>query len=97
MVIEDGLSHESCRKCAASSPSSGKIRRAHCIDGKPIKELFGMNGFVCSEKPARKEYGCTESVDIGAYDTFPHGCVYCYANINKKIAEARFQNHERKK
>ncbi len=70
-----------------------KIRKAHCIDGKLIEELFGIR-FKYREKPTRKDCSCTESVDIGAYDTCPHGCIYCYANVNKEIAEARFRGHD---
>lgn len=71
-----------------------KIGKAHCVDGKIIKELF-RGEFKHSEKPTRNECGCTESVDIGAYDTCPHGCVYCYANANKEIAGARFGKHDK--
>ncbi len=70
-----------------------KIGKAHCVEGKLIQELFYENGFRYSEKPTRTECGCTESVDIGAYDTCPHGCIYCYANMNKKVAATRYQSH----
>lgn len=72
-----------------------RIGKAHCVDGKLIQELFYRGGFKYGEKPTRKECGCTESVDIGAYDTCPHGCIYCYANMNKNIAMMRFRNHDK--
>lgn len=71
-----------------------KIMKAHCIDGNIIERLFYENGFDHHEKPTRKECGCTYSVDIGGYDTCPHGCIYCYANLNKRIANTRYQDHD---
>jgi hypothetical protein len=70
------------------------IQKAHCIDGALIQRLFSPDGFEPKDKPTRKECGCTESVDIGTYDTCPHGCVYCYANANKAVADRVFQNHD---
>ena len=29
---------------------------------------------------------CIKSVDIGAYDTCGHGCVYCYAKTGRREA-----------
>ncbi|MCK4735294.1 MAG: DUF1848 family protein, partial [Methanophagales archaeon] len=69
--------------------------KAHCIDGNIIEELFYQNGSKYSEKPTRKECGCTDSTDIGTYDTCPHGCIYCYANMNKKKAYTRFEKHDK--
>ncbi len=37
-------------------------------------------------RPTREGCGCFASVDIGAYDTCPHGCIYCYANANRAVA-----------
>ncbi|HEY0836166.1 MAG TPA: DUF1848 family protein, partial [Azospirillum sp.] len=37
---------------------------------------------------------CAESRDIGAYDTCPHGCVYCYAVSSRATARTRFQAHD---
>jgi hypothetical protein len=72
-----------------------KTQKGHCIDGAVIEQLFFPGGFQWREKPTRQECGCTESSDIGAYDTCPHGCVYCYANINKRKAAAAYRNHEK--
>ncbi|NTV89923.1 MAG: DUF1848 domain-containing protein [Clostridiales bacterium] len=39
------------------------------------------------DKNQREACGCIESVDIGAYDTCRHGCIYCYANSGGIRAE----------
>jgi hypothetical protein len=70
-----------------------KIKKAHCIDGAIIEELFSPDDFQYNEKPTRNQCGCTESTDIGTYDTCPHGCVYCYANANKSRAYKAFRSH----
>jgi len=80
--------------CCGESLVGDQIEKAHCIDGALIERLFYPQGLVWSEKATRPGCGCTESIDIGAYDTCPHGCVYCYANANKAVARRAFGNHD---
>jgi len=81
--------------CCGEYLVNKRIEKAHCIDGSIIESLFFPGGFQFKEKPTREECGCTESSDIGAYDTCPHGCVYCYANMNKRRACKAFNNHDK--
>ena len=81
--------------CCGDYLVNNSIKKAHCIDGSIIESLFFPEGLKYSEKPTRKECGCTESIDIGTYDTCPHGCVYCYANANKHEAYKAFKNHDK--
>ena len=81
--------------CCGEYMVNNRIEKAHCIDGNIIESLFFPGGFQFKEKPTREECGCTESSDIGAYDTCPHGCVYCYANMNKRRACKAFNNHDK--
>jgi hypothetical protein len=71
---------------------SDKIQKASCIDGRSLSELFDTS-IDTRRAGTRKECACTKSVDIGAYDTCAHGCVYCYANADKDRATAALQRH----
>lgn len=44
-------------------------------------------------KGMRKNCNCIETRDIGAYDTCPNGCKYCYANSTPKKAMENFKLH----
>jgi len=81
--------------CCGDYLVNDNIHKAHCIDGGIIESLFFPDGLQYKEKPTRKECGCTQSTDIGTYDTCPHGCVYCYANSNKHRARKAFSNHDK--
>ncbi len=66
---------------------------ARCIDAVRLGEIGGTQ-FKARLKGNRPECGCYESRDIGAYDTCPHGCVYCYAVNNRPLALERFHQHD---
>lgn len=44
-------------------------------------------------KGMREGCHCIENRDIGAYDTCPNGCKYCYANKNPQAAMLNYQKH----
>jgi hypothetical protein len=79
--------------CCGDYLIGGRISKAHCVDGEILERLYpGLYGGT--RRPTRKECGCTESTDIGRYDTCPHGCIYCYANVNKAQADKAFRSHD---
>lgn len=64
-----------------------------CVDAARLAEI-GSRSFSSRAKPSRDGCHCAASVDIGEYDTCPHGCVYCYAVQQPHLARQRFRRHD---
>ena len=45
------------------------------------------------DKGQREDCGCIMAKDIGAYNTCPHECNYCYANASKEVAKKNYQRY----
>jgi hypothetical protein len=72
---------------------SETVGKAACIDGRYLAGLFEGH-FDTRPAVTRKECACTKSVDIGAYDTCAHGCLYCYASSDQGRVRAALQKHD---
>lgn len=70
------------------------IEKGHCVDLDLIRKLRTDVCEGLARRPTRPQCGCTESVDIGAYDTCVFGCSYCYATRNREVALARMREHD---
>ena len=86
-----GIDLHSC--CGDDLVGDG-IQKGRCIDGAQLARLCGLARPLGPPRPTRPGCGCAAAADIGAYDTCPHGCVYCYANVNPERAAARFAAHD---
>ena len=74
---DHGLEIVSCAE--AMDLESEGIRHGSCIDRELIERVTGKSLPVKKDRNQRPACGCAESVDVGAYDTCPNGCRYCYA------------------
>ncbi len=69
------------------------IGEARCIDAERLSRVADR-AITVPKRPHRKTCGCWASRDIGAYDSCPHGCAYCYAVNSRQAAKRRFQSHD---
>ena len=65
---------------------------ARCIDIGRLSDIAGR-ALSARTKGNRPGCLCAESRDIGAYDTCPHGCVYCYAVRDRDRAAAAHRGY----
>jgi len=76
--------------CTEPGLASADAPAARCIDAERLSEIAGRP-LRAREKGNRPGCLCTESRDIGAYDTCAQGCAYCYAVGSPKRAAARIK------
>jgi len=90
LAAEHGLT---ARLCAQPELVAPALAPAACIDARRLSDLAGRD-IAARRKGNRPGCLCAESRDIGAYDSCPHGCVYCYAVRRPELAKQRFRGHD---
>ena len=81
------------RMCSQDKYLVKGVSPARCIDAERLSAIAGYT-IGAKVKGNRPDCGCHLSKDIGEYDTCPHGCVYCYAVLNRDLARERYRKHE---
>lgn len=81
------------RTCCEDLEDAG-IPPGACIDGPWLRRLWGVEAGARKDPGQRAACRCAPSVDIGAYDTCVHGCLYCYATHARHRASARHRAHD---
>ena len=77
-----GLQLETCAEAIELADLG--IEHASCIDAELLGRVGGCRLDTVKDKNQRGECGCAASIDIGAYNTCLHGCIYCYANDSRR-------------
>jgi hypothetical protein len=85
-----GMALRVCAQAVCVPPGGEPAR---CIDAARLSDIAGRP-VVAGVKGNRPDCLCHASRDIGAYDTCPHGCCYCYAVSAPGIAKQRHAAHD---
>ena len=65
-----------------------------CMTAAMYEKALGRRLRIPGHASARKACACYLGGDIGAYDTCPHLCRYCYANSDAAAVRANFAAHD---
>jgi hypothetical protein len=95
-----GIAHENAMKLTlCTQPDLAEttgMAAAQCIDAARLDRVaahLGHPGVSARTRGNRPGCLCAEARDIGAYDTCPHGCAYCYAVSDHDRARRRHRSH----
>ena len=72
------------------------IGSSGCMTLEMMGAANGITFRKLKHKGMRNGCHCIESRDIGAYETCPNGCRYCYANRSHDKAAANYRMHDPK-
>jgi hypothetical protein len=91
VAAEHGMAIQSCAE--EIDLSTLGIPHGKCIDDDLIRRALGVDVSRRKDKGQREACGCVESIDIGQYNSCLHGCSYCYATSNTRLARTNFDKH----
>jgi hypothetical protein len=87
IAADRGIAATLCTQPELLIPEIGEAR---CIDAARLSDV-AQAPIAARESGNRPGCRCALSRDIGAYDTCPHGCVYCYAVADRDRAVSNFR------
>ena len=90
IAAQHGMAATLCSQPELLAPGLGEAR---CVDAERLSDV-AQRPIAARESGNRPGCRCALSRDIGAYDTCPHGCVYCYAVADRDRAVANFRAHD---
>jgi hypothetical protein len=81
--------------CSEPEDYSGcGVAAGSCVDPQLLEQLLGRELPTGRDRNQRTGCRCLPSVDLGAYDTCTHRCLYCYANASPGAAERNGSVHD---
>jgi hypothetical protein len=92
VAADHGMKLTLCTQPALVDEAAG-LGAARCIDAGRLGDLAGQ-AIAARTKGNRPGCLCAESRDIGAYDTCPMGCGYCYAVRDRTKAQRALAAHD---
>ena len=81
--------------CSQKKYAVGGAQEAACVDAYRLSDVAGYP-IRAKRKGNREECCCFESRDIGAYNSCPHGCAYCYAVEDHTRANQAYEMRDNK-
>jgi hypothetical protein len=91
VAAANGMTLYSC--CQDALCEIEGVAKSSCVDIETIREIAPERYRRLRLAPTREDCGCYESRDIGYYDSCPHGCIYCYANLNREKAKTFYDHY----
>lgn len=91
IAAANGMTLYSC--CQEALCAIEGVAKSRCVDIETIREIAPERYRRLCAAPTREDCGCYESRDIGYYDSCPHGCIYCYANLHRDKAKGFYENY----
>ena len=93
IAVKYGLKLQTCAE--NTDLTALDITPSACLDKVLLEDICGFKLDVKKDANQRAECCCAASIDIGAYNTCPGGCLYCYANYNATLVQTNIAAHDK--
>lgn len=92
IAFENGMRVETCAEKEDLSPWG--VENAPCVNRAVIEKAAGIHlKKHVGTQSLREHCACLPTHDMGAYNSCPHLCRYCYANYDAALVQRNYARH----